>query len=89
MIKNFRKLEENDLDQVSGGVLIANVNKAGGAVLNNDLVANSGARPREDHLVYGEANKPEAIKLGGANRGGVNNSSAVVVVSGGLDGELV
>jgi CBS domain-containing protein len=88
MIKNFRKLEENDLDQVSGGVFVAPANN-GGAVMKNDLMVKPGVRPKEDHLVQ-EVGKPHiATKVGGVNQGEIKNPSDVLVVSGGMDGELV
>lgn len=88
MIKNFRKLEENDLDQVAGGVCIA-VTTRGGAVVNNDLMVKPGVQPKEDHLVQEVGNNPVPTRLGGANQGGINNPSDVIVVSGGRGGELV
>jgi hypothetical protein len=88
MRKSFHKLEENDLDQVTGGVFVVN-KTAGGVIRSNDLMVKPGTRPKEDHLVHEMNNHRIATRVGGPNQGQVNNPSGTTLVSGGMEGELV
>jgi hypothetical protein len=89
MRKSLHKLEENDLDQVTGGVFLINNKTAGGSFRRNDLMVKPGTQPREDHLVHEMGNKHLANRVGGANQGQTNNPAPNLLMSGGMNGELV